>query len=68
MMCSLLVGWHDGANCAPQLVIGGRNKYLINGHVAQPRCVRLLPLPQGKTATSHHVTPVFLDCLSDILR
>jgi len=21
-----------------QLVIGGRNKYLINGHVAQPRC------------------------------
>lgn len=22
----------------PQIVIGGRNKYLINGHVAQPRC------------------------------
>jgi len=24
---------------ARQLVIGGRNKYLINGHVAQPRCM-----------------------------
>ena len=23
-----------------QIVIGGRNKYLINGHVAQPRCGR----------------------------
>ena len=21
-----------------QIVLGGRNKYLINGHVAQPRC------------------------------
>ena len=34
--CSLLKcgRWHV------QLVIGGRNKYLINGHVAQPRCVQ----------------------------
>jgi structural maintenance of chromosome 2 len=33
-----------------QIVIGGRNKYLINGHVAQPRCADnpaacLLPSP-----------------------
>lgn len=25
-----------------QLVIGGRNKYLINGHIAQPGCVAFL--------------------------
>lgn len=67
-MCSLLVGLLDPAKCAPQLVIGGRNKYLINGHVAQPRCVRLLPLVLDETATYLHVAPAFLDCLSNMLR
>ena len=28
----------DAEAGAAQIVIGGRNKYLINGHVAQPRC------------------------------
>jgi hypothetical protein len=27
----------DALRARAQIVIGGRNKYLINGHVAQPR-------------------------------
>ena len=32
----------DKISVTRQLVIGGRSKYLINGHVAQPGCARLV--------------------------
>jgi hypothetical protein len=33
---------HANAVSLPQIVIGGRNKYLINGHVAQPSRVQTM--------------------------